>query len=187
MGGHSKLLLPLDGATVMDQVLRAWTESRADRVIVVLRQDDVELQAVCQRWTPVNIVIAKQDPEDMKRSIQLGLEWITRRFEPAGPDRWLVAPADLPTLRSWLIDRVIEASGQSDKIVVPRFGDSGGHPVSFPWSLVPEVFQLGPDQGINHLVERHCVDWLPLPASERPRDIDTPDDYSRFSGERGTP
>jgi CTP:molybdopterin cytidylyltransferase MocA len=184
MGEQSKLLLPWNGQTVMDQVLRAWTESRASRVIVVLRRRDVTLQKVCQRWMPIDVVTAEQDPEDMKRSIQLGLGFIAQRFEPAGSDRWMAAPADLPTLSSRLIDQVIEASRDSDQIVAPRFGKSNGHPVSFPWSLVPEVFQLGRDQGINRLVDRHSAQWLQLPASQHPRDIDTPDDYSRISGEQ---
>ena len=120
-----------------------------------MRGDDAPLQAVCRKWPGVDIVTPELPPEDMKRSIQLGLRQITEQFDPGPTDRWLVAPADLPTLGSGLINQLIDASGDSDQIVAPRFGQSPGHPVSFPWSLVPDVSQLDRDQGINRLVESH--------------------------------
>ena len=181
MGAQHKLLLPWKAATVIDHVLRAWTESRATRVIVIVRRDDLDLQEVCRRWESVDLVLPENDPEDMKRSIQHGLQHIADIFAPADPDRWMVAPADLPTLTAELINEVITASRDCDSIVVPRFGDRRGHPVSFPWSLVPDVFSLGNDQGINSLLSNHPVRWLERPANEHPDDIDTPEDYGRLS------
>ncbi len=180
MGAQHKLLLPWKGAMVIDQVLRAWTESQVTRIIVILRGDDVELHKACRRWTSVDCVIAAADPADMKQSIQLGLEYVAANCAPEDSDRCMAAPADLPTLGSKLINQVIAASRSSDSIVVPRFGDRRGHPVSFPWSLVPDILGLGQDQGINSLMSNHPVQWLDLPASERPDDIDTPADYARL-------
>ena len=180
MGAQHKLLLPWKDATVMDQVLHAWTHSLAKRVVVIVRSDDIELQEICQRWSTIDLVIPSHDPEDMKRSIQLGLRYIAVQFEPKISDRWIVAPADLPTLSTRLVNQLIEASRNSDAIVVPRFGDRRGHPVSFPWSLAGDVFELGSDQGINQLVENRPVQWLELPAHEHPDDLDTPADYSRL-------
>ena len=114
MGAQHKLLLPWNNSTVIDQVLSAWTQSRTTRVIVIVRQNDVALQEACRRWPTVNLVIPEHDPEDMKRSIQHGLQHMAARFEPAESDRWLVAPADLPTLTSELIDCVIAADRDGD-------------------------------------------------------------------------
>ena len=180
MGEQHKLLLPWNSATIIDQVLRAWTESMADRVIVIVRKDDVPLQDACHRWPTSDLVIPENDPEDMKRSIQLGLQHIAAAYEPGESDRWMVAPADLPTLTSEVIDQVIEASGESDSVIVPRFGDRRGHPVTFPWCLVPDVFALGPEQGVNSLTAEQPVQWLNLPAGEHPDDMDTPADYLRL-------
>lgn len=180
MGAQHKLLLPWNHATVVDQVLRAWTESLATRVIMIVRRNDVALQKVCQGWPAVDLVIPEDDPEDMKRSIQCGLQHLAAAGEPHDSDRWMVAPADLPTLASELINQVIEAGRDCESIIVPRFGDRRGHPVSFPWSLVPDAFKLGDDQGINSLVADHPVRWLDLPVGGRPEDIDTPADYERL-------
>jgi CTP:molybdopterin cytidylyltransferase MocA len=40
---------------------------------------------------------------------------------------------------------------------------------------------LEQEQGINHLVEIHSVQWLDLPPGQHPDDIDTPADYLRLS------
>ena len=74
----------------MDHVLQAWTESSATRVIVVVRQDHVALQEVCQRWPEIELLIPERDPEDMKRSIQIGLQHIAAHWDPGDSDRWLV-------------------------------------------------------------------------------------------------
>ncbi len=180
MGAENKLLLPWKGETVMDQVLRAWTESSATRVIAVVRQDNLPLQEICRRWSTIDLLVPEHDPKDMKRSIQLGLLHLSSTCQPDCADRWMVAPADLPTLTAGLIDQLIDASRDSESIVAPRFGDRRGHPVCFPWSLLPDVFRLGHDEGINTLMENHFVQWLDLPAEKRPVDIDTPADYARL-------
>jgi molybdenum cofactor cytidylyltransferase len=184
MGAQHKLLLPWNDTTVIDQVLQAWTESSAGRVIVVVRADDLELQRVCQCWPNVDLVVPEHDPPDMKRSIQIGLQHIASQCEPNDVDRWIVAPADLPTLTAELINQVIEAGRESGSIVAPRFGDRSGHPVSFPWSMTPDVFNLESDQGIDQIIRNHPVQWLELPSEEHPEDIDTPADYSRLSSRR---
>ncbi len=181
MRPDNKLLLTWRHQRVIDHVLGAWTTSLVKRVVMVVRHDDAELQEIGRAYANVDVVIPDIDPEDMKRSIQWGLEHIADRFQPAGSDRWLVAPADLPTLSSDLINELINASHDSDSIVVPRFGDQQGHPVSFPWHVVDDVFALESDQGINQIVATRNVQWLALPADRRPVDIDTPEDFQRLS------
>lgn len=181
MGREHKLLLPWRGATVIDHVLDAWTASSVEQVVIVVRKDDQLLQQACQRWQAVELSVPESDPEDMKRSIQLGVARIADSYQPHASDRWMVAPADLPTLRTELIDRLVAAGAGSDAILAPRFAGHRGHPVSFPWSLTGELFRLGADQGIDQILENHAVEWLDLPAEERPEDIDTPVDFQRLS------
>lgn len=181
MGDDHKLLLPWGESTVIDQVLAAWTASSVERVVIVFRQDDRGLGQACSRWPAVRQLMPDDDPADMKRSIQLAVEQLDAEYHPPATDRWLVAPADLPTLTSELIDRLVAAGDSSDAIIAPRFDGHRGHPVSFPWSLTSELFRLGADQGINTIMENHPVQWLDLPAGDRPQDIDTPEDYDRLS------
>ncbi len=180
MRPQNKLLLQWNHRPVIDHVLQAWAGSLVKHVVVVVRKNNAELQDICRAYSAVDLVVPEIDPEDMKRSIQCGLRHIDETYRPAKSDRWLVAPADLPTLRSELINRIVEAGRESDSIVVPRFGDRQGHPVSFPWRMLDDVFALESDRGINQLVATGDVRWLQLPAAERPADIDTPEDFRKL-------
>lgn len=179
MGGPHKLLLPWNGTTVMDQVLHAWTQSRVERTVVVLRRDDVRLREICKRW-PVEVVMPLSDPADMKASIRCGIEHLDSGADADFSCRWLVAPADVPQLKSSTINAVVAAGDASQSIVVPRFAGRRGHPVSFPCSTRPAVAQIPEDCGLDWLTEHFAIEWLDLPASERPQDIDTPQDYRRL-------
>jgi molybdenum cofactor cytidylyltransferase len=194
MGSLHKLLMPWGSRTVLDRVLFAWVASQIDRVVVVSRPDDGPLHELVRRFARVDLVIADKAPRDMKRSVEIGLQFF--RPNTIGPntigpntigpntigpdDRWLLAPADLPTLTASLIDRVIEAGRQTRGIVVPTFDRRRGHPVSFPWSLADQVARLGDDQGIKQLLEQHPVVELPIEVDEYPQDVDTPEDYRRL-------
>lgn len=200
MGSEHKLLLPWPGAgCVMDAVLRAWTTSCVSRVVVVARADEKALHGLVRKYD-VDLCVADPPPAEMKHSIQAGLRYLSKHASPTARDRWMVAPADLPTLTTELIDRVAVASTQCDSIVAPVFlreADgisedgassletsgtivrSSGHPVGFPWRIAAEVHTLGSDEGLNALLERHPVQWLERPWIEKPRDIDTRAEYEQ--------
>ena len=157
--GQSKLLLPWGDHTIIDAVLRAWTTSQVDQVVVVIRCDDEDLRDACERW-PVQIVATDQDPPDMKASIQIGLRHLSAVASDG--DRCFIAPADLPMLTSELIDQIL--ANDSDKIVVPKFGDKSGHPALLPWRITRQIFELAADQGVNQIVnqhEKHFVTFSP--------------------------
>ena len=174
--GQQKLLLPWGDWTVLDELLHAWTSSRVDQVIVVIRRQDHELQAACRPW-PVQLVQPEQDPQDMKQSVQLGLTFLQDFRRPQANDRCFIAPADLPGLSSAVIDRLLRESKGCDQLVVPQFDDRIGHPALFPWPLTQAIYDLPSDAGINRIVEqsqRHVVSFV---AAEYFSDIDTPQDY----------
>lgn len=179
MGSRHKLLLPWGDTTVIDRVLDVWFASRIDRVILVSRPDDRALHDLLRRRTDVELVVPDVAPADMKRSVRIGLDHLAAS-NPVALDRWLIAPADMPTLRSDLINRVIDESREIEAIVVPRFGQRRGHPVSFPWSLAEQMDRLGADEGINRLLDWNPLHWLELAAEQFPDDLDTEDDYQRL-------
>ncbi len=203
--GQSKLLLPWGETTIIDQVLQAWTTSRVCKVVVVVRQDDLQLQAVCDRW-PVSVVAVEPEPRDMKASIQIGLRYLIEHANPRDHDRCFIAPADLPTLSSQIIDALIidaliidaqiiellssenptTAESEAAKIVVPQFGDRPGHPALLPWPLTREIFALAEDEGINRIVDRCAKRFVPISAEQRVTDVDTLEQYEQLKRKTGT-
>ncbi len=194
--GQPKLLLPWPDAsrstaahsleasapfTIIDRVLAAWTASRVTEVVVVVRGDDDDLRAACQRW-PVTVVQTTIETSDMKGSVCVGLRHLALRNDP-GPDAsCFIAPADLPGLSSQVIDRLIDARGTGRIVVRPRFGETlecscTGHPALLPWELTVDVFTLAPHEGIDALIKRHPEEFVLCPTDWAVTDIDTPDEY----------
>lgn len=188
--GRAKLLLSWPTvtnphATVLDRVLQAWTSSKVVRTIVVTRSDaDSQIQQICNSY-PVDVIVA-DDPYDMKESCWLGIQHISSSRDAI--DRFFVCPADIPGITSFVIDRLMKEAdfyqqSQTDRhspIIVPTFRSKRGHPVLFPWTIVPEVLKLARDEGLNTLVNRAEVVEVEFSLSpETMQDIDTPDDYAR--------
>ncbi len=183
--GQSKLLLPWGDDSIIGRVLQAWTNSRVDMVVIVMRKDDIDLQRACDGW-PVSVLIPDQDPDDMKESIQLGLRHLAERAAPATTDRCFVAPADLPTLTADIIDALIATELTSQSIIVPRFGQRSGHPALLPWSLTGKIFDLAENEGVNRIVDQHGKTYVSFSAEKLVSDVDTPEQYQQLLRKTGT-
>lgn len=177
--GTAKLLLPWGNGLLIDQVLQAWTGSRVSQIVVVVRKDDRELTAACRNHR-VRVVHPEVDPRDMKESVQCGLRAIESVFRPGIRDRCFIAPADLPTLSSDIIDRLIATESDESTIVLPQFGAKPGHPALLPWPMTAEVFQLGEDEGVDRLVKRCDTRAVQFSDDRRVMDVDTPEEYQRL-------
>jgi len=177
MGQH-KLLLPWNNDRVIDHVLQAWTSCRVSQTVVVIRNDDPLLVEACRNW-PVTICSLDADTEDMKTSIQYGLSFVKQTWQPADTDHCLFAPADLPRLTSEVIDLVIDSANGSEQIVAPYVAERRRHPVSFPWNTTRAVFELGPDEGLNAILDRSEIKRVELDRKFLIDDIDTRADYLR--------
>ncbi len=181
--GRPKLLLPWGDTTLIGQVLRRWKASRVDEVIVVIQPEDDALAAECQGACVVRRTPA---PAQMKDSICYGLEAAAEQFGAGPGDVWLVAPADMPNLRSQAIDALLDAyttcgdvGDDAARIIAAAHQGHRGHPVLFPWSLASEVHALSDDEGLNVLTCRHPVVEVEVADSAMFEDVDTPADYAK--------
>jgi molybdenum cofactor cytidylyltransferase len=173
-----KLLLPWGDATMLDAVLANWTSSRAERVVVVCR-DEPELLAICGTWG-ADVVRVDETPE-MKDSISAGLDWICDQYAPQDVDSWMLAPADMPRIGPGLVADVIELGYREPAtIALPRVGRHKGHPVFFPWSCANEVSRLAVDEGVNTIVRRGVPRFLETSDQGALQDLDTPEQYARL-------
>jgi molybdenum cofactor cytidylyltransferase len=178
--GRPKLLLPFDEGTVVERTLRAWTKSRVERVIVVVRPDDSLLAEVCRR-AGADVVAPDEPPPEMKDSIVAALAYLERRAQPSAGDAWLLAPADMPRLTAAAIDRLLESHDpQRPEILQAAHRGRSGHPTLFPWPLAAEIHRLSADEGANVLVQRHGRRLVEVEDDGIWFDLDTPEDYQRL-------
>lgn len=181
--GTSKLMLPWPTEigprdTVLDAVLRAWTASGLERIVVVLRAEDQGLQRVCAAW-PVDVEVAATPPADMKASVGLGIRRLQRSATPNARDYCCLAPADVPGLRADVIRALIAAPAPSDHVRSPLFGEKSGHPAVFPWQRLEQALDLPEHQGIDALVKASSRTRVQLPEEWYSSDLDTPTEYER--------
>ena len=183
--GEPKLLMPMNGGTMIEQTLAAWRQSRVEKVIVVVRPGDQALANLCRSWG-AEVVVPPAAPPEMKDSVQYGLQHIAANLAPSAEDAWLLAPADMPNLSPSVIEALLQAHDKNTRrILIPTLSGKRGHPVLFPWSMAREVYTLSPDEGLNVLRKRHQTQEIPCdsqePAGETAfRDVDTPEDYDRI-------
>ena len=178
--GRPKLLLPWNGATVMDRVLDAWQASRVDRIVVVVRPGDTALERLC-RARRIEVVVPARAPPEMSDSVRAGLRRVAAEFHPQTDDVWLLAPADMPRFLPSTIDRLLDShDAESPEILVPEFEGRRGHPVLFPWPLAAEVETLSRTEGIRDLLQRHSTRRIACRDANVLEDVDTPEDYDRL-------
>ena len=183
--GQPKLLLPWRNSTVIEHVLAAWRASQVSRVLMVVHPTDHQLAEIGQNGG-VLVIQPEIPPSEMKVSVRLALDYLKEQLQPRASDAWLVAPADLPDVRTDTIDRVISAYAASlhgtplaTRIWAPTCAGRRGHPVLFPWPLAEQVERLADDEGINALLSQNPVELVEV-ESLGDDDLDTPEDYERL-------
>ncbi|MEX0793183.1 MAG: nucleotidyltransferase family protein [Pirellulaceae bacterium] len=175
--GTNKLLLPWQDATILETVLKAWQASKVDSVVLVTPADRREVIELAEA-SGARVAVVTEAPPDMKGTVLAGLRWIEQNLEVGPDDVWLVAPADMPDLDPRTIDTVLAASeANPGKVVVPISGGQHGHPALFPWSLIPAVENLGPEQGLRDLPDWSESVSVEVNEGGLGSDIDDPEEY----------
>ncbi|HZZ73636.1 MAG TPA: NTP transferase domain-containing protein, partial [Pirellulales bacterium] len=150
------------------------------RIIVTIDPRDLELAQIC-RAQRAEVVLPERPPEDMKRSVLYGLQYIERRYQPSAEAVWLMAPADLPFLSAARIARLLaEQPATPEKILVPRQAGRRGHPILAPWPVAAEVARLPENGGLNALLRDERIRLIDCADDGSDEDLDTPADFARL-------
>lgn len=179
--GRPKLLLEVDGRTVIHRLVDALTAGGVTAVYVLVRADDRALQQALVA-TPAHVVLS-ESTADMRASVAVLLDVVRQHQSPAACDAWLLAPADHPLLDARVVAQLLAArpAGESE-IVVPVHGGRRGHPTLFAWPLSDVVSEIPPEFGINWLLQRFASqtrEW-PVDSPDVLTDLDTPSDFDRL-------
>jgi molybdenum cofactor cytidylyltransferase len=185
--GRPKLLLPIDGATMVARVVTALRAGGVERVIVVAPPDAAafgpELAAEARR-AGAEVVVPETQPAEMRDSIELGLALLERGIPPR---HVLICPGDTPGITRELVTQLLECAGRlPERIVIPCHAGRRGHPIVVPWSLALGVRSLPSAAGVNGLVAGQS-DRITLVMADTPdliRDVDTPDELDQWRDRR---
>lgn len=183
--GQPKLLMKIGGRTVIERLLESLSHPEIVETVVVFRQDDEELAAAIDSLSGfrVECVRPESPPEDMRASVEYGLESLRTRHDPGSADGWALIPADHPILDSMVVEQLIaEWRRSGSDVLVPVYQGRKGHPTIFRWSLAERVSQIPRDCGLNWLLamEDVSVDRCTVESDSILLDVDTPEDFERL-------
>lgn len=91
---------------------------------------------------------------------------------------WLIALADMPYVQPATIAALIRAVADGADIAVPTCGGRRGNPVAFSRLHLPQLLELGGDQGARSLLKALAVVEVAVDDPGIHRDIDTPEDLN---------
>lgn len=178
--GHSKLLLPLAGTTIVDRFLSTLDHPAVTNRYVVVSHADTMLQNEVSR-SAGTLVLSDGDPPDMRASVSLAIDAIQREFAPSDDDGWLLAPPEYPAVDGTVIDELLNCWHQTGPaILVPRVGARRGHPTLFRWKFAREVSRIPVGRGLNWLLREYArnVTELIIDNDSAIASLKTADDYA---------
>ena len=177
--GRPKQLLPVDGKPLLRHVVESLLTAPVSPVVVVL---GAHAPAIAPTLTglPVQIVIHPGWAEGMGSTLRMGVTALAQ-LEPR-LQGLIVSLADQPGLTAGHLEKLLESHHQTGRsIVASTVQGRPVPPVFFSSAWVPRLRDLTGDQGARTLLQAHAAELahVPLPDST---DLDTPEDYARFTG-----
>ncbi len=177
--GTPKMLLDWQGGPMIAQVVQTLLEGGLERVMVVTGFGREQIEAALA-GLPVEFAYNEQYSNgEMLFSLQTGL-----RALPAGVAAALIVLGDQPQIQAntvrLVLDRYFEEGGQ---LIVPSYQMRRGHPWLVERKLWEEILALRRPQTLRDFIQARAEDiqYLNVDTITILQDIDTPEDYNRFS------
>ncbi len=184
--GQNKVLLGLDGETLLRRAARRGIAAGLDPLLVVLGHE-AERAAAELDGLACRAVVNDAWARGINTSLSAGVAAV-----PPEPEAAVVLLADMPFVDAAMIRAVVDRSRETGApLVTSRYGEVTAPPTLYRRSLFPEL-QGGEGEGRGReVVRRHrdlceMVDWPPSALA----DLDLPADLERARarlGEGGVP
>jgi molybdenum cofactor cytidylyltransferase len=178
--GRNKLLLELDGETLVRRAARAAAEAGVDRVVVVLGHDEQRIRRALE-GLPCEIVVNPDHARGAGTSLRAGL-----RKTAADADAIVIVLADMPFVTAGMIAALVgRYRERGAPLVVSHYGDVQAPPTLCDRALFAELLAMDDEHCGKPVVRAHreeaeVVSW---PASAL-QDIDVPADYDSLRARR---
>lgn len=174
--GSPKMLLSFNGRTMIENVIANVTESKVDKIMVVLGADSEPLVELI-RTMAVSYCYNENYKDGMLSSAACGF-----RNLPDDYNAVLVFQGDQPLITSVTINAVIEAYLSTGKgIAIPVYKSRRGHPILIDRKYTNEIEKLSPFEGLRSLAYKFPGDVQEVNSVESGilRDFDTYDEYKK--------
>jgi molybdenum cofactor cytidylyltransferase len=174
--GFTKMLLPINGKAMIENVILNVAESDTDGILVVLGANREKLLECVGKYD-VKSCYNENYKEGMLSSVQCGLSNL-----PSDIAAVLVFQGDQPFIAPSVIDNVISAYRLSGKgIVIPVSNGKRGHPLLLDRKYRADIEMLDAGEGLRSIARLYKDDVLEVETADPGilRDFDTYDDYMK--------
>jgi molybdenum cofactor cytidylyltransferase len=173
--GSNKLLVRLDGETVVRRVARQAIDAGLSPVIVVTGFQSDRIGAELA-GLPVELVTNREHAIGMHTSVRVGIEHV-----PADCDGLVIILADMPLVTSGMLSSLVARfRGGPDQLVISRYGKVQAPPTLYCRALFPALSAAGEGCGRqvirDHQHEAAELQWAP----ELLVDLDRAEDVARL-------
>ena len=184
MGELNKLLLAVDGETLLSHTVKTLLASRLGEVVVVLGHQADAAQVLLHDFA-LRTVVNDDYREGQMSSVHCGLAALTRPC-----DGVMICLIDQPLLTARDIDALIEAfERRNPSILVPTYQGRRGNPIILAYAHRAEILAGGRNLGCKRLIERNpeWVTTLEMDNDHVVFDLDTIEDYARLQARLHAP
>lgn len=171
--GAPKLLLPLDGETLLQRAVGRAVAAGAEQVVVVVPREAVAMHGLL---APLGVTVV--EPLDGTGAMSASLHAGIGALAPAVTSA-VVVLADMVHVTTAMLGDVVRAARRpGSPLVVSRYGGITAPPLAVPRRYFAEMLAARGEGIGKAIVARHGAEacWLDWPP-EALRDVDTPDDY----------
>jgi CTP:molybdopterin cytidylyltransferase MocA len=173
--GSFKPLLPLEGHTIIERIIRTLQEGGVEDISVVTGRDASRLEEALTAYKLNFIHNTHYATTDMFRSAVMGLSFMAERT-----DAVFFTPVDIPLFTAYTI-RLMAGTIQKDghHILIPRYGGRDGHPIVMRSEAAGELIRCKKPGGLRGAVDAYggSKGFLEVDDSGVLYDADTPEDY----------
>lgn len=174
--GLPKMLLPFNGSTMIETVIRNVRSSNVNNLLVVTGAERGKIEELTDN---LSVASCYNDgyKTGMLSSVKCGISNLPSDF-----DAVLIFQGDQPLISPHTINKIIEAYLLTLKgIVIPVFENKRGHPVLINRKYKAEIEKIDPEKGLRSLAYQFPDDVLEIPTDDPGilRDFDTYEEYKK--------
>ncbi len=178
MGEQNKLLVDIDGATMIHRTVQAVTDSDVSRVLVVTGHESQDVRDAISDFE-VDFVFNPDFDAGLSTSLRAGLGALQTDF-----DAVLICLGDMPRVTPSEINKLVAAFDpvEGREICIPLWRGKRGNPVLWSQRFIHEMQTVAGDTGARHMIGEHeeFVCEVQMETDATLVDIDTPEALVAF-------
>lgn len=172
--GTFKPLLPLNGKTVIENVIEKMQSANIDPIIVVTGHNAELLEPILHNLKVFIVRNEHYSTTQMFDSAKLGFQTLKDKC-----DRFFFMPVDIPAFSK---DTLLALMHSNQKLICPVHSQKKGHPLLIANELIDEILQYPGEDGLRGAIE-HCsisLSYLDVTDKGILYDMDTPREYEQI-------